>query len=158
MTDIVSVNIAAWLACLAFVVVLVNGALKLTDRMKGQPPNEQLEAHRLQLERRIAQVEAGYVPAKLYETRHAEYQGQLRDLAAQVEHVRSGMHAGCKQSEEAARERSNAIYKKIDEVRVELNASQAEVRNQLEKWTRDTERALGRIEGKIEAINQRLNI
>lgn len=37
MNETVSVNIAAWLACLAFIVVLVNGAFKLKRNATGEP-------------------------------------------------------------------------------------------------------------------------
>jgi len=38
MNDLVSINFAAWLACLAFVVMLVNGAFKLKRNASGEPP------------------------------------------------------------------------------------------------------------------------
>ncbi len=37
MNDNVSTNIAAWLACLAFVVMLINGAFKLKRNATGEP-------------------------------------------------------------------------------------------------------------------------
>lgn len=39
MTDMVSVNIAAWLGCAAFMLILLNNGAKLMDRIKGQSPN-----------------------------------------------------------------------------------------------------------------------
>lgn len=39
MNDLVSVNIAAWLGCLAFLVILANGVLKLVDRATGRRAN-----------------------------------------------------------------------------------------------------------------------
>lgn len=37
MDQLVSVHIAAWLACLAFVITLIRGVLALTDRLKDKP-------------------------------------------------------------------------------------------------------------------------
>lgn len=36
MSDLVSIHIAAWLACAAFLVVLANGSFKLIDRFTGR--------------------------------------------------------------------------------------------------------------------------
>lgn len=44
MNDLVPINIAAWLACLTFVVMLVNGGTKMVRNFKGEPsipPNPQ---------------------------------------------------------------------------------------------------------------------
>ena len=52
MTDMVSINIAAGLACASFVLVLLNNGAKLLDRIKGQPSqptNERLGADIAQL-------------------------------------------------------------------------------------------------------------
>jgi hypothetical protein len=57
MTDLVSINIAAWLACAAFLTGLVNGALKLTDRIKGIPPNAELGGEVKSLTQRIVELE-----------------------------------------------------------------------------------------------------
>ena len=37
MDSLTSVNIAAWLACLSFIVMLAGGILKLTDRLRDKP-------------------------------------------------------------------------------------------------------------------------
>ena len=60
--DSVPLAIAEWLACLAFLVVLLNGLLKLADRVRGKPispPNKQLEASQRALEERVRALEAG---------------------------------------------------------------------------------------------------
>jgi len=49
-----AVQLAGWLACLAFILGLVNGGLKLVDRVKGRepfPPNASLDARVAALER-----------------------------------------------------------------------------------------------------------
>jgi ribosomal protein S28E/S33 len=54
------VQIGAWLACLAFVLMVVNQGFKFSRNVKGpgaNPPNELLGASHLELERRINNVE-----------------------------------------------------------------------------------------------------
>lgn len=53
-------EIAAWLACAAFVVMLLNGGFKLTRNLKGadpQPPNSNLALSVQQLDRRMSALE-----------------------------------------------------------------------------------------------------
>jgi hypothetical protein len=55
-----SIGLAGWLACLAFVITLVNGVLRLADRVRGkepQPPNAELGAEFHALGQRVARLE-----------------------------------------------------------------------------------------------------
>jgi hypothetical protein len=105
------------LLTLASLAVAVVQVLKLVDRARGKapnPPNEQLESGRRELERRVTNVEV-----------------EVCKLRTDLGHEREFQEA-------SARSRSDKIYAKIDELRVEMT-------NQF----KDTERALGRIEGKL---------
>jgi hypothetical protein len=60
MIDTVPVEIAAWLGCLAFILLLLNEGVKFTDRLRGKtphPPNEQLSVSMSEIERRVAKLE-----------------------------------------------------------------------------------------------------
>lgn len=56
-TNPTAVEIAAYLACTAFVVGLVNQAMKLVDRVKSKPPGEQLQLTTDQLSDRVKTLE-----------------------------------------------------------------------------------------------------
>jgi hypothetical protein len=54
------VEIAAWLGCLAFALMLFNEGSKLVDRIRGRtphPPNEQLEFSVTAIDRRVSRLE-----------------------------------------------------------------------------------------------------
>jgi len=54
------VEIAAWLGCLAFGLMLFNEGSKFVDRIRGkspQPPNEQLEFSVTAIDRRVCRLE-----------------------------------------------------------------------------------------------------
>jgi hypothetical protein len=54
------VEIAAWLGCLAFALMLFNEGSKLVDRIRGKtphPPNEQLEFSVSAMDRRVCRLE-----------------------------------------------------------------------------------------------------
>jgi len=54
------IQIAAWLGCLAFGLLLFNEAGKFVDRVRGkapQPPNEQLEFSVTAMDRRVTKLE-----------------------------------------------------------------------------------------------------
>ena len=53
-------EIAAWLGCLAFGLMLFNEGAKIVDRIRGrapQPPNEQLEFSVTAIDRRVCRLE-----------------------------------------------------------------------------------------------------
>ncbi len=54
------VEIAAWLGCLAFALMLFNESSKLVDKIRGKsphPPNEQLEFSVSAIDRRVCRLE-----------------------------------------------------------------------------------------------------
>lgn len=128
MEKIVEVQIAAWLACAAFLLMMARNGLELYRGLKGKdphPPNDTLEAGRKELERRVSQVES-----------------ETADIRRGAAHERET-------SEVSARQRSAGIYNKIEEVRRELTGQVQELREEVGQQFKDTERALGRIEGKL---------
>lgn len=125
----VAVNIAAWMAVAFFLMAFVKSALWFSDRIKGKdpkPPNDILEHGRRELERRVAAVES-----------------EVADLRRDLAHDRES-------AESSARSRSAGIYSKIDQVREEMLAKVDDLRIEVGQQFKDTERALGRIEGKLE--------
>jgi hypothetical protein len=118
-----------WVCVIVF--CLVAGARQITGfwrELRGkdpEPPNEQLENSRRELERRVSAAESA-----------------IGEVWKNISHDRES-------GEENARSRSAGIYKKIDEVRAEVSGKVDELRNQMTMQFKDTERALGRIEGKL---------
>lgn len=119
-----------WIAVSAWAIAGgVNQILKLVDRVKGKspsPPNEQLEVGRRELERRISAVEKEQAESRK-ESQHEKEQG-----------------------ESTARASRAALYKKVDDVRAELVTKVDDLRDEMTSQFKDTERALGRIEGKLD--------
>lgn len=129
MSEIVSVHIAAWLACAVFVLGGVHQVLRVWDRLKGhapEPPNECLEAGRRELAARVGRIEV-----------------DLRDLQRAQAHERE-------QAEMAARARNAKTYEKIEELRIEITGKVEDLRREMTTQFADTERALGRIEGALQ--------
>ena len=60
MIDTVPVQMAGWLGCLAFGLMLFNEGAKFVERIRGKrphPPNEQLDLSVSQMERRVSRLE-----------------------------------------------------------------------------------------------------
>jgi hypothetical protein len=128
MDKVTEIHIAAWLACLAFVVFASRQLIGLWRELKGKdpnPPNDTLEAGRRELERRVLAGETA-----------------LANLRQDIAHDRE-------QTEISARSRSAGVYNKVEEVRKELSCKVDELRDEVGQQFKDTERALGRIEGKL---------
>lgn len=92
MSEIVSVNLAAWLACLTFMVVLLVNGLKLSDRLRGkepQPPNGQINQAVHGLADRVTKLESA------------------------DENLRRELEQGRRLEDEAAAKRRQAIYDMI---------------------------------------------
>ena len=122
-------NLAAWLACLFFLIAGMNALMKFWRNLKGKessPPNEQLEVGRRELERRISATER-----------------ELVDLRKEWSHEREA-------SDAASRQGRAGIYNKIEEVREQFIQKVDELAGEVAKQFQDTERALGRIEGKLD--------
>jgi hypothetical protein len=129
MDKIVELQIAAWLACAAFLLMFARNATALWRELKGKephPPNDTLEAGRKELERRVTEVEK-----------------ETADIRRGASHDREA-------AEVSARNRSAGIYNKMEEVRKELTGQVQVLREEVGKQFKDTERALGRIEGKLD--------
>lgn len=98
---------------------------QLFSRKQPKPGNEQLETGRRELERRVSAAE-----------------GEIVKLREGQDHERA-------LTEESARKRSAGIYIKMDELRKELSEKVDGLRDEVTQQFKDTERALGRIEGKL---------
>jgi hypothetical protein len=80
------VEIAAWLGCLAFGLMLFNEGSKFVDRIRGktpQPPNEQLEFSVTAMDRRVSRLEED--SAKIWGKMEADKAEMLRAGEARAE-------------------------------------------------------------------------
>lgn len=110
-------EIAAWLACAAFVMMMVNSGFKLTRNLRGadpQPPNSNLGQSIQELDRRVSEIEVW-----------------RDDFATKLDEDKTEIIAAGQHREER------------------LRAEIAELRHEVNRYSQDTERALGRIEGKL---------
>lgn len=128
------------LMTLAALAVAGHHLLKVLKHLRGkppQPPNQVLDASQRALEQRVVMMEAA-----------------LTGLRAEV-------LAGDERAEQAARARSAGLHAALHKVREDLSAKwdgeRAELLQRIDavnagvsQYARDTERALGRIEGKLE--------
>lgn len=99
MENLVPIHIAAWLACAAFMVGLVNGALKLADRLKEKPTPSATYRSKEECEHRMVE----------HTREHTALDKRLDDGAVTM--------AALKTDAEAGRRR---IFEHIDQVRMEL--------------------------------------
>lgn len=100
MSDMVSINIAAWLGCAAFVLTMLNSGLKLMDRIKGQspnPPNDQLGTEIAQL-RVISENQQ----------KHIDW------LDAEISSLKSIMDAKMTSIQQSGEARAGKIHERID--------------------------------------------
>jgi len=67
-----------------------------------------------------------------------------------LDQLAAARQADMKELEISARARSSATYDKIDEIRIELTQANDATRAEMQKGFKDMERALGRLEGKID--------
>ena len=80
------VEIAAWLGCLAFGLMLFNEGSKFVDRIRGktpQPPNEQLEFSVTAMDRRVCRLEED--SARIWAKMEADKAEMLRAGEARCE-------------------------------------------------------------------------
>ena len=120
-TDVVPVQIGAWLACLAFMVMLLNGAGKLLDRWRGEsptPPNEQLSHQHTTLSRRV--------------DGHAS---EIEQLRAQLRHAQE------EQDRKDSTHRAS-LYRKIEESENKLRIEIKELRRENTEKMEDNRREL----------------
>ena len=105
-------ELVTWLGCAAFLIVLVNGGMKLVERVRGEraePPNRQLDAAHANLSRRV--------------------DGQAADIAELRREFRKS------EAEHARNDASQraSLYRKIDETRAELEARMEAHRGELSR-------------------------
>lgn len=96
-------GIAAWLACAAFVLMLVNGAFKLNSNIKGppsHPPAGELDLRVAHLEERVTQFESTLTELRSEmredlqtilsagEERAGKIHGRINDVLAAVSELR----------------------------------------------------------------------
>lgn len=134
--DSVPIQLAAWLGCLAFFVGLLNGMLKLVDRMKGRgtlvspQPLEVREAH-------------DFVREPDCRMRHSEMERQVRELRAERnEDVKSASI-----SRKSMYEEMKLIRKEIDEMERRLNQADETRTEKVHERINDILEAVGEIRG-----------
>lgn len=110
-TDLLSVNIAAWLACLAFLVTLVNGVLKITDRFAGRPLNGNV----------ATQEEVQKVAAAVEATKN-ESTGRRRAIYQRIDEVEEATNTKVKHAEDAARAEIAALREQYHKDLKEVNS------------------------------------
>jgi hypothetical protein len=107
-----SLDLAGWLGCFAFLVMLINGALKLADRVRGKspcPPNEELDADFNGLDLRVARLEA------------------------QVEIIRAEMRNDRDALMRAGEERAGKIHDRINALGERLTVAVGELRGEMKR-------------------------
>jgi hypothetical protein len=122
-------HIVGWLACAAFLVILINGGFRLARNVKGDqptPPNSNLGLSVAELNRRVRDLE--------------EWRG---DLIEKMDTDKADLLA-------AGEERARRIYRHVDEVRAEIGTTVDSIRGTMISGIKDVERAIGRLEGKID--------
>ena len=96
-------QIAAWLGCLAFALMLFNEAAKFVDRIRGNaphPPNEQLDYSVAQIDRRVTRLEED--SAKIW----AKMEADKMEILVAGEHRAEKLH-----------DRINAVLGVVSELR-----------------------------------------
>jgi hypothetical protein len=107
------VQIAAWLGCLAFGLMLFNEGAKFVDRIRGKaphPPNEQLEFSVAAMDRRVCKLEeeSAKIRAKMEadkseilragELRAEKLHNRINPLAESIEGLKSAMELNNQQT------------------------------------------------------------
>ena len=107
------VQIAAWLGCLAFGLMLFNEGSKFVERIRGKaphPPNEQLEFSVAAMDRRVCKLEeeSGKIWAKMEadkseillagELRAEKLHNRINPLAESIEGLKSAMELNNQQT------------------------------------------------------------
>lgn len=118
------------LVAAASLAIAINQVLKLTDRFRGEPPqpaNPQLGQSVNELDRRVTMLERWQ-----------------REVAEKMEADKIEiMNAG--------EQRASRIHQHIEQDRTETTRKIDELKANVVRQFQDTERALGRIEGKLDA-------
>lgn len=93
---------------------------------------------------------AEFVTRDFCARQHEEWGRRQEELGVRVERLREVMSEDKTSFEANASRRSAGIYQKIDEVRKELTEANEETRKQMVRGFQDLERAIGRLEGKLD--------
>lgn len=106
------VEIAAWLACLTFVVMLVNGVMKLVDRVKGKPAAGD-----------VAREAADKFTTKTEFRDHAEWNlNEHQNLFSKIGGVERGMNDRLDKKftdlQESAHEGREKLHKRINRISI----------------------------------------
>src|SRR4051812_10824563 len=118
MDKVTSLNIAGWLACAAFVLMMTNQAFSVFHSLRGKephPPNNELGLTQREIDRRVQVAEHG------------------------LQQMREEMNRERELFEASARARSAAIYNKIDEMRKEVSQTNMALKDQVVKFFGDVE-------------------
>ncbi len=110
-------QLGAWLAALAFVLLLVNAALRLTDRLRGEkprPPNEELGARVNRLEGDLAAVRQELAQGGARQ--EARIAASTQAIADRLEQVRQELDAKLGEQMRAAEEGRNRLHERINPV------------------------------------------
>jgi hypothetical protein len=148
--NLTSINIAAWLAVAAFLIALVNGSFRLWSNLRGkspEPPNEQLELASQEITRRVQQLEVRAVLDTVCATRHAESAKSIETVTRQIAELSALRIADAKDAG-ASREK---MYQAVKEMRLEVTSQVQNLSTTTAKNFQDVDRALGRLEGKLES-------
>jgi hypothetical protein len=131
-------EVATWLGCLAFLVVLVNGILKLADRIKDKPPVSDVRAELV--EKFVSKdVFNAQVAANMQEHRDlfaklggiergsvARMDTLNREWQERLERHLSEMQRTDRESRDKMHERINAVLQAVSRVEGELKSLRAE--------------------------------
>jgi len=136
------VEIAAWLGCLAFLVVLANGVLKLVDRVKGKPSPGEVQA----------EAAEKFTRKEEFERQVATNEQVHRDLFSKIGGVERGNNANAeKKIEELRHERREdmrVLHEEINDIGNDVAGlkKETELQNQtLTAVTTDIKRILERL-------------
>lgn len=107
-----SIDFAGWLGCLAFLIVFLNGLLKLADRIRGKPPhppNAALSIEFQALNNRVARLET-----------------QFETIRAEIKNDRDTLMR-------SSEERAAKIHERINAIGERLTSAVAELRGEIKR-------------------------
>jgi len=125
-------DLMVWLGCCAFIMMLVNQAIKIKTGIF--PSRNQTDIYPQPLSVRESH---DYVTEKDCHNMHASTEAQIKELRAiRIDDIKLAA---------ASREK---MYGAIEKVRIELSASNETMKRDIAKGFQDVERAIGQLEGK----------
>lgn len=137
-----------WVIVILF--ALVGGAnqiLALVSRVSGKARPTEIADQPVDI--RIA---SEFVRKPDCDVHRGQLERRLEEQDRDRQDLRKMISADREKAEQTARIRTAGIYSKIDEVRKELTTAHGELRHELNRNFQDTERTLGRIEGKLQTV------